>query len=160
VLWPQAGPGWTGEDSRCLHNAGQQPLWMDWHAADTAIVRRQCSSREHAEKGCTCLALRFSAAVHRVPWEFVLCWPVPLTAVAAACCPAAPSCPCCPCCTLQSTGLVRHVFRLLAQANSEQRPVPWVLLENVSRSGCCKWCCACMLPRRCKTLRCGFHASL
>ncbi|KAF6259619.1 S-adenosyl-L-methionine-dependent methyltransferase [Scenedesmus sp. NREL 46B-D3] len=30
-----------------------------------------------------------------------------------------------------STGLVRHVFRLLAQANSEQRPVPWVLLENV-----------------------------
>jgi hypothetical protein len=35
----------------------------------------------------------------------------------------------------QSTGLVRHVFRLLAQANSEQRPVPWVLLENVSGAG-------------------------
>ncbi|WIA22484.1 hypothetical protein OEZ85_004780 [Tetradesmus obliquus] len=30
-----------------------------------------------------------------------------------------------------STGLVRHVFRLLAQARSDQRPVPWVLLENV-----------------------------
>jgi hypothetical protein len=33
---------------------------------------------------------------------------------------------------LQSTGLVRHVFRLLAKARDEQRPVPWVLLENVS----------------------------
>jgi hypothetical protein len=33
---------------------------------------------------------------------------------------------------VQSTGLVKHVFRLLAKARDEQRPVPWVLLENVS----------------------------
>lgn len=33
---------------------------------------------------------------------------------------------------LQSTGLVRHVFRLLAQAKADHRAVPWVLLENVS----------------------------
>lgn len=33
---------------------------------------------------------------------------------------------------LQSTGLVRHVFRLLAEAKREGRAVPWVLLENVS----------------------------
>lgn len=32
----------------------------------------------------------------------------------------------------QSTGLVRHVFRLLATAKADRRPVPWVLLENVS----------------------------
>jgi hypothetical protein len=37
------------------------------------------------------------------------------------------------CCAVpQSTGLVKHVFRLLAKARDEQRPVPWVLLENVS----------------------------
>lgn len=30
-----------------------------------------------------------------------------------------------------STGLVKHVFRLLAKARDEQRAVPWVLLENV-----------------------------
>jgi hypothetical protein len=33
---------------------------------------------------------------------------------------------------LQSTGLVRHVFRLLARARLDERAVPWVLLENVS----------------------------
>lgn len=32
---------------------------------------------------------------------------------------------------LQSTGLVRQVFRLLDQACRDFRPVPWVLLENV-----------------------------
>ena len=32
---------------------------------------------------------------------------------------------------LQSTGLVRHVFRLLQGAIDAKRPVPWVLLENV-----------------------------
>jgi hypothetical protein len=31
----------------------------------------------------------------------------------------------------QSTGLVRHVFRLLERAAADHRPVPWVLLENV-----------------------------
>lgn len=31
----------------------------------------------------------------------------------------------------QSTGLVRHVFRLLQRARDDRRPVPWVLLENV-----------------------------
>jgi DNA (cytosine-5)-methyltransferase 1 len=30
-----------------------------------------------------------------------------------------------------STGLVRHVFRLLAKAKQDGRPVPWLLLENV-----------------------------
>ncbi|KIY96938.1 DNA (cytosine-5-)-methyltransferase [Monoraphidium neglectum] len=30
-----------------------------------------------------------------------------------------------------STGLVRHVFRLLERAAADHRPVPWVLLENV-----------------------------
>ncbi len=33
---------------------------------------------------------------------------------------------------MQSSGLVRHVFRLLAKALEDRRPVPWVLLENVS----------------------------
>jgi site-specific DNA-cytosine methylase len=32
---------------------------------------------------------------------------------------------------VQSTGLVRHVFRLLQGAIDRHRPVPWVLLENV-----------------------------
>ena len=32
---------------------------------------------------------------------------------------------------LQSSGLVRHVFRLLDQALRDRRGVPWVLLENV-----------------------------
>lgn len=32
---------------------------------------------------------------------------------------------------LQSTGLVRHVFRLLDDSIRRGRPVPWVLLENV-----------------------------
>jgi hypothetical protein len=32
----------------------------------------------------------------------------------------------------QSTGLVRHVFRLLKDAKDNSRAVPWVLLENVS----------------------------
>lgn len=27
---------------------------------------------------------------------------------------------------------MRHIFRLLEQAIRDQRPVPWVLLENVS----------------------------
>ena len=31
----------------------------------------------------------------------------------------------------QSSGLVRHVFRLLQDAKEKHRPVPWVLLENV-----------------------------
>lgn len=31
----------------------------------------------------------------------------------------------------QSTGLVRHVFRLLRVAQANRRPIPWVLLENV-----------------------------
>eukprot|EP00210_Caulerpa_lentillifera_P001820 g1750.t1 len=31
----------------------------------------------------------------------------------------------------QSSGLVRHVFRLLQDAKDRNRPVPWVLLENV-----------------------------
>lgn len=31
----------------------------------------------------------------------------------------------------RSTGLVRHVFRLLRRAAAARRPVPWVLLENV-----------------------------
>ncbi|KAL6753940.1 S-adenosyl-L-methionine-dependent methyltransferase [Haematococcus lacustris] len=31
-----------------------------------------------------------------------------------------------------SSGLVRHVFRLLADSKAKHRPVPWVLLENVS----------------------------
>ncbi|KAJ9522660.1 hypothetical protein QJQ45_019734, partial [Haematococcus lacustris] len=30
-----------------------------------------------------------------------------------------------------SSGLVRHVFRLLADSKAKHRPVPWVLLENV-----------------------------
>ena len=30
-----------------------------------------------------------------------------------------------------STGLVKHVFRLLATANANNNPIPWVLLENV-----------------------------
>lgn len=34
-------------------------------------------------------------------------------------------------CEGQSTGLVRHVFRLLDGAAAANRPVPWVLLENV-----------------------------
>lgn len=33
---------------------------------------------------------------------------------------------------VQCTGLVRHVFRLLRTAIDSHRPVPWVLLENVS----------------------------
>ena len=33
---------------------------------------------------------------------------------------------------LKSSGLVRHVFRLLDQALRDRRGVPWVLLENVS----------------------------
>ena len=33
----------------------------------------------------------------------------------------------------QSSGLVRHVFRLLEQALKDNRGVAWVLLENVSR---------------------------
>ncbi len=32
---------------------------------------------------------------------------------------------------VQSSGLVRHVFRLLGKARDSCRPVPWVLLENV-----------------------------
>ncbi len=32
---------------------------------------------------------------------------------------------------MQSSGLVRHVFRLLGKARDSCRPVPWVLLENV-----------------------------
>ena len=32
---------------------------------------------------------------------------------------------------MQSSGLVRHVFRLLAKAKADHRTVPWVLLENV-----------------------------
>ena len=32
---------------------------------------------------------------------------------------------------VQSSGLVRHVFRLLAKAKADRRAVPWVLLENV-----------------------------
>ena len=32
---------------------------------------------------------------------------------------------------LQSSGLVKHVFRLLQRAQEAARPVPWVLLENV-----------------------------
>ena len=32
---------------------------------------------------------------------------------------------------MQSTGLVRHVFRLLRSSRDANRPVPWVLLENV-----------------------------
>lgn len=32
---------------------------------------------------------------------------------------------------MQSTGLVRHVFRLLQTAIQQHRPVAWVLLENV-----------------------------
>jgi len=34
-------------------------------------------------------------------------------------------------CLIQSTGLVRHVFRLLRVAKERKNPVPWVLLENV-----------------------------
>lgn len=34
----------------------------------------------------------------------------------------------------KSTGLVRHVFRLLRVAARARRPVPWVLLENVSET--------------------------
>ena len=33
--------------------------------------------------------------------------------------------------SLQSTGLVRHVFRLLQTAIDAHRPVPWILFENV-----------------------------
>jgi site-specific DNA-cytosine methylase len=33
--------------------------------------------------------------------------------------------------TGSSTGLVKHVFRLLATANASNEPIPWVLLENV-----------------------------
>lgn len=41
-------------------------------------------------------------------------------------------------CYTQSSGLVRHVFRLLDQALRDRRGVPWVLLENVSNhSTCC-----------------------
>lgn len=32
-----------------------------------------------------------------------------------------------------ATSLVRHVFRLLEKALRDNRGVPWVLLENVSR---------------------------
>jgi hypothetical protein len=39
------------------------------------------------------------------------------------------------CIWLQSTGLVRHVFRLLKDAKDNNRPVPWVLLENVRPVG-------------------------
>ena len=42
----------------------------------------------------------------------------------------------------RSTGLVRHVFRLLRRARDAKRPVPWVLLENVCCSGegmCISW---------------------
>lgn len=35
---------------------------------------------------------------------------------------------------MQSSGLVRHVFRLLDQALRDRRAVPWVLLENVRTS--------------------------
>ena len=35
--------------------------------------------------------------------------------------------------TYQSTGLVRHVFRLLETALRGNHGVPWVLLENVRR---------------------------
>ena len=35
---------------------------------------------------------------------------------------------------MQSSGLVRHVFRLLGKARDSCRPVPWVLLENVRAS--------------------------
>ena len=35
---------------------------------------------------------------------------------------------------LQSTVLVKHVFRLLETAAADHRPVPWVLLENVHPS--------------------------
>jgi hypothetical protein len=60
-------------------------------------------------------------------------WPVPPhTSGALLCCRLLLCCCCLLLLLAQSTGLVRHVFRLLAQANSEQRPVPWVLLENVS----------------------------
>lgn len=40
----------------------------------------------------------------------------------------------CSCALMQSSGLVRHVFRLLDQALRDRRGVPWVLLENVSVS--------------------------
>lgn len=43
-------------------------------------------------------------------------------------------------CHMQSSGLVRHVFRLLDQALRDRRGVPWVLLENVSH------CCTCCDP--------------
>ena len=36
---------------------------------------------------------------------------------------------------MQSSGLVRHIFRLLEQAIRDQHPIPWVLLENVSIAG-------------------------
>ena len=36
---------------------------------------------------------------------------------------------------MQASGLVKHVFRLLEQASRDKRPVPWVLLENVSSWG-------------------------
>lgn len=32
---------------------------------------------------------------------------------------------------IQSTSLVRHVFRLLKAALKDNRSIPWVLLENV-----------------------------
>lgn len=32
---------------------------------------------------------------------------------------------------MQSTSLVRHVFRLLKAALKDNRGIPWVLLENV-----------------------------
>lgn len=34
----------------------------------------------------------------------------------------------------QSSGLVRHVFRLLHRSIQDGHPVPWVLFENVRRS--------------------------
>jgi hypothetical protein len=43
---------------------------------------------------------------------------------------------------MQSTGLVRHVFRLLRCAKEvDRRPVPWVMLENVG--GCAASICVC-----------------
>ena len=46
---------------------------------------------------------------------------------------------------LQSSGLVRHVFRLLETAKLQRRPVNWVLLENVCVCPTCRcvrqWIC-------------------
>ena len=35
---------------------------------------------------------------------------------------------------VQSSGLIQHVFRLLQRAKDADRPVPWILLENVRSS--------------------------